>query len=121
NADYVTLEFDVCYDTEDDPNFDVQAFDGLFVRVFDATPGDTARSVLAEAFAHDFVTDGFNGYPKHEPRSNNPFYFADMALWSGDSGGFQHVRMRLPGMAGASMQLRFEYTQDGNGICSDVR
>ena len=29
-------------------------------------------------------------------------------------GRVQHVRMRLPGMAGTIAQLRFEYTQDGS-------
>ena len=49
DSDYVTLDFDVCTDTEDDPNFQIQAFDGLTLRIFDATPGTTARSVLVEA------------------------------------------------------------------------
>ena len=31
------------------------------------------------------------------------------------------VRMRLPGMAGSTAQLRFEFTQDAGGTCSDVR
>jgi hypothetical protein len=31
------------------------------------------------------------------------------------------VHMKLPGMAGSRIQLRFEYTQDELGICSDVR
>jgi hypothetical protein len=30
------------------------------------------------------------------------------------------VRLRLPGMAGATAQLRFEFTQDSNGTCLDV-
>jgi hypothetical protein len=44
-----------------------------------------------------------------------------MSGWAGDSGGMKHVKMRLPGMAGTTAQLRWEFTQDGGGICSDVR
>jgi hypothetical protein len=121
DAQYVTLEFDVCYDTEDDPNFRVLAYDGLFLRITDQTPGRTLRSVLAEAFAQEFTTDGLQHYPKHFPRSDNANYFEDMSAWSGFSNGIQHVRMRLPGMAGSRIQLRFEFTQDESAICSDVR
>ena len=121
NAEYVTLDFDVCYDTEDDPNFNIWAYDGFFVRVTDLTPGRTLRSVLAEAFQDEFTTGSLLGYPKHFPRSSNPAYFQDMSAWAGDSHGVQHVHMKLPGMAGSTFQLRFEYTQDGGGICSDVR
>lgn len=120
DADYVSVEFDVCTDTEDDPNFNVLAYDGLALRVTDLTAGRTLRSVLAEAFDDEFTTDGFKHYPKHLPRSSNPAYFQDMSVWAGDSGGPQHVRLRLPGMAGATAQLRFEFTQDGNSTCLDV-
>ena len=120
DSDYVTLDFDVCTDTEDDPNFRVQAFDGLTLRIFDATAGHTARSVLVEAFADELTTDGFKHFPKHLPRNNDPAYLQDMSVWAGDSHGSQHVHLRLPGMAGTSAQMRFEYTQDGSGICLDV-
>jgi hypothetical protein len=43
-----------------------------------------------------------------------------MSVWAGDSGGPWHVRLRLPGMAGSTAQLRFEYTQDGSATCLDV-
>jgi hypothetical protein len=121
DADLVTLDFDVCYDTEDDPNFNIRAYDGFFLRVTDLTPGRTLRSVLAEAFEQQFTTDGFKHYPKHFPRSNDPNYFEDMSAWAGASTKFQHVHLEFPGMAGSVVQLRFEYTQDANGICSDVR
>ena len=120
DSDYVTLDFDVCTDTEDDPNFLIQAFDGLTLRIFDTTPGRTARSVLVEAYADELTTNGFKHFPKHLPRNNNPAYLQDMSVWAGDSQGVQHVHMRLPGMAGSIAQLRFEYTQDGTGICLDV-
>jgi hypothetical protein len=120
NADYVTLDFDVCTDTEFDPNFQIQAFDGLTLRILDATPGHTARSVLVEAFADELTTNGFKHFPKHLPRNNDPAYLQDMSVWAGDSQGVQHVRMRLPGMAGTVAQLRFEYTQDGSATCLDV-
>ena len=95
------------------------AFDGLTLRI-DGHRGAYARSVLAEAFEDEFTTDGFKHFPKHLPRNNNPAYLQDMSVWAGDSGGPQHVRLRLPGMAGAIAQLRFEFTQDGNGTCLDV-
>jgi hypothetical protein len=44
-----------------------------------------------------------------------------MSAWAGESQGFKHVRMRLPGMAGSTAQLRFEYTQDAIATCGDVR
>jgi len=120
-SSYVTVEFDVCYDTEDDPNFNIQAFDGFLVRVTDLPPAPLVRSELVEAFADELTTGSIQHFPKHFPRNNNGNYFQDMSAWAGFSNGFQHVRMRLPGMAGRNIQLRFEYTQDAFGICSDVR
>lgn len=120
DSDYVTVEFDVCTDTEDDPNFDIQAYDGLLLRILDATPGNTVRSVLVEAFADEFTTGAIKHYPKHFPRSSNAAYFQDMSAWAGDSLGAKRVRMKLPGMAGTIAQLRFEFTQDGTGTCLDV-
>jgi hypothetical protein len=121
DADYVTIDMDVCYDTEDDPAFNILAFDGFLLRVTDMTPGRLLRSVLVEAFEDVFRTGSFFHYPKHFPRSGNSAYFQDMSAWAGDSQGVRHVRMRLPGMAGSTAQLRFEFTQDSNGTCSDVR
>jgi hypothetical protein len=43
-----------------------------------------------------------------------------MSVWAGDSGGVKHVHLRLPGMAGTTDQLRFEFTQDGSSTCLDV-
>jgi hypothetical protein len=121
NAEYLDVEFDVCYDTEEDPNFNVLAYDGFFLRLTDLTPGRTLRSVLAEAFADEFTTGALLHYPRHLPRSGNTSYFQDMSAWAGDSSGVKHVRMRLPGVAGSTMQLRFEYTQDGIVTCADLR
>jgi len=120
DADYVTLDFDVCTGTEDDPNFAVQAFDGLTLRILDGTPGHTARSVLVEAFEDELTTGSVKHFPKHLPRNNDPRYLQDMSVWAGNSHGARHVHMRLPGMAGTTSQLRFEYTQDGSGTCLDV-
>jgi hypothetical protein len=118
---YVEIEMDVCYDTEEDPNFNVLAYDGFFLRLTDFTSGRTLRSVLVEAFADEFTTGGVNHYPRHLPRSSNRAYFEDMSAWAGFSDGPKHVRMRLPGMAGSTFQLRFEFTQDGSVSCSDLR
>ncbi len=120
-AEYVTLDFDVCYDTEDDPAFNILAYDGFLLRITDQTTGRLLRSELVEAFEDEFTTGTFNHFPKHFPRSSNPAYFQDMSAWAGDSLGVKHVRLRLPGMAGSTVQLRFEYTQDSASICSDVR
>lgn len=121
NAEYVTLDFDICYDTEDDPNFNVLAYDGATLRITDFTAGRFARANLVEAFAESIVTGSFFHFPKHTPRNSNPNYFEDMSVWAGDSGGFKHVSMRLPGMAGSTVQLRPDYTQDSLGTCTDVR
>ncbi|HEX5935319.1 MAG TPA: hypothetical protein VFY63_14245 [Pseudorhizobium sp.] len=121
NSDYVLVEFDVCYDTEDDPVLPTTAYDGLFLRVTDLTTGRTLRSVLAEAFADGFTTGNIAHYPKHLPRSGDPDYFEDMSVWAGVSGGARRVRLRLPGMQNSVAQLRFEFTQDSSFTCRDVR
>jgi hypothetical protein len=120
-ASAVTLDFDLAYRLEDEPTQKVAAFDGLTVRVTDQTGGTPLRSVLAEAFAQQFTTGSSDHFPKHLPRSSDAAYFQDMSVWSGDSGGVQHVRMRFPGagMVGRSVQLRFEYTEDTAGTCTD--
>src|SRR5262249_7092342 len=67
--------------------------------------------------------------PRHLNRDDDPGYFEDLSAFGGDSraqpgantNGFQHVRLKLPGMAGVSAQLRFEFTQDFTGTCSAVR
>jgi len=120
-ADFVTVDFDVCYDTEDDPAFHVKALDGFLVRIADLTPGHTLRSVLVDAFADELTTGALQGFPKHLPEAGDFNYFSDMSVWAGDSHGVQHVHMRLPGMAGTTAQLRFEYTQDAAGTCTLVR
>lgn len=119
DSNYVTLDFDICYDTEDAPDFNVLGYDGALIRITDFTPGNLARAELAEAFAETITTDGFFHYPKHGPRSSSTAYFQDMSFWSGNSGGFKHVSMRLPGMAGATIQLRPDFTQDSGGTCND--
>ena len=121
NSEYVIVEFDICYDTEDDPVLQTTGYDGVFLRVTDLTTGRTLRSVLAEAFADEFKTGNIFHYPKHLPRSGDPDYFEDMSAWAGDSGGIKRVRMRLPGMQGSVAQLRFEFTQDSIFTCLDVR
>jgi hypothetical protein len=121
DSEYVVVEFDVCYDTEEDPNLRVLAYDGFFLRVTDLTPGRLLRSVLAEAFEDEFTTGAFEHYPRHLPRSGDPNYFEDMSVWAGSSQGLKHVRLRLPGMQGSIAQLRFEYTQDSLFTCQNVR
>jgi hypothetical protein len=117
-SSYVTFDFDVKYNTEDDPNFNILAFDGFLLRITDQTPGRVLRSVLVDAFADAFTTGSVDGYVKHLPRSGNPNYFQDMSVWGGNSGGILHVHLVLPGMAGSTIQMRWEYTQDANGIAA---
>jgi hypothetical protein len=121
DAEYVTLEFDICYDTEDDPSLPVTDYDGMVLRIRDFTSGRTARAVLVEAFADSIQTGNVAFLPKHFPRNGSSAYFQDVSNWGGYSNGFQHVSMRLPGMAGSTVQLSFEFTQDSNTICSDLR
>ncbi len=119
---YVTLDFDVAYNTEFDTAFDYLAYDGMTLRIFDQTPGQLGRSVLAEAFAEILTTGSANHFPKHLPRDNNSSYFQDMSVWAGNSNGLVHVSMKFPGtgLAGRQIQLRFEYTDDGSFNCLDV-
>jgi len=121
NAAYVTLEFDTCYDTEDDPSYKVLAYDGLMLRITDLTPGRVLRSVLVEAFAEEFTTGTANHLPKHLPRNSSTSYLQDLSAWAGDSNGIKPVKLRLPGMQGSTVQMRWEYTQDSGGTCADVR
>ena len=120
NASFATLDFDVWYNTEDDPDFNILAYDGFCLRVTDLTAGRTPRSCLAEAFAQTITTGNLQHYPKHLPRGNSAAYFEDMSVWAGFSVTWKHVHMQLPGVAGSTLQLRWEYTQDKAGIGTDV-
>jgi hypothetical protein len=133
-SSYVTPDMDVCTNTEDEPFFNIQAYDGLVLRIADWTPGrrvpptcdplsqpQCPRQNLAEAFAKEITTGSIKHYPKHFPRFTSAVYLEDMSAWAGDSHGFQHVHMKLPGMGGSRAQLRFEYTQDPSADCTAVR
>jgi hypothetical protein len=123
NSEYLLLDFDVAYNAEDDPNFNILAYDGLLLRITDLTAGNIVRSVQIESFAEEFTTGGVPFYPKHMPRSSAAAtaYLQDLSAWSGSSGpGSRHVHLKLPGMAGTTVQLRWEYTQDSFGTCSDT-
>ncbi len=117
----VTVDFDLVYDLEEEPSKLVEAYDGMTLRITDSTSGATLRSVLAEAFAEKLQTGAANHFPRHLVRSSNTSYFQDMSVWSGPSNGTQHISMRFPvnGMTGRTIQLRFEYTQDASGLCTD--
>jgi hypothetical protein len=121
NAEYVTLDFDIAYDTENDPNFNVLAYDGADLRITDFTPGRLARTAFVEAYAEDFTTGASSHYPAHLPRFNTTAYLQDISAWAGDSGGFKRVHMKILGMAGSTIQLRPDYTQDNIGTGADVR
>jgi len=122
DAQWVTIDMDICTDTEDEPVFNVQAYDGFFLRITDVVPAPAPLfSYLLEAFAEDFTTGSLLHYPKHFPRNSDPSYFEDMSVWAGESGGVKHVHARLPGTTARRLQLRFEYAQDSVGTCADVR
>jgi len=125
NSEYVTLDFDVKYDTEEDPRFNILAFDGFLLRIGDYGRTTSShvllRSVLAEAFEEEFTTADLNHYPRHFPRSHSAAYFQDMSAWAGNSAGLKHVHAKLRGMAGRSVRLWWEYTQDESSTCKAVR
>jgi hypothetical protein len=122
DAAYLQVELDVCYDTEEDTFYNVLAYDGLFLRITDVTDPTNVRSVLAEAVGREFSTGDVEHYPRHLLRSSNPAYFDDMSVWAGSSDGkTKKVKLTIPGIAGRSVQLRFEYTQDANTTCADLR
>ena len=128
-AHRVIMELWICYETEDDPDFNVLAYDGLTLRVVDETTGRVVRSVLAEAFAPRIKSGvgvhppGY-GYPdhlpKHLPRSGHPGYFQDMSVWAGSSRGLKSIYVELDGIQGSNVRLSFDYTQDGSGTCLDA-
>ncbi len=117
----MTVDFDIAYDTEDEPVFHVQAYDGALLRIRDQTAGRVSRDVAVEAFAEEFTTGAAHFYPKHLPRSNAAGYLPDLSAWAGDSNGYRHVHLKLPGMAGSTAQLRFEFTQDSVFNCASIR
>ncbi|HET6948789.1 MAG TPA: hypothetical protein VFI47_00335, partial [Acidimicrobiales bacterium] len=121
-ASELRVDLDLVYDLEEEPSQAVLAYDGLTLRIADRTNGQTLRSILTEAFATEIKTGGANHFPRHLPRSGDPAYFEDMSVWSGASGGPVHVSMRFPGagVTGRTLQLRFEYTQDSNTVCTQL-
>jgi hypothetical protein len=123
NAEYVTIDMDVAYNSEEEVSYKYMGYDGFLLRVLDNTTGRFARSVMIEAFAEEFTTGEIQWYPKDFPRRNQSFQ--DIGAWSGFSNGFKRVHMKFPAASltpsvgtnslnGAQVQLRFEYEQDGN-------
>ncbi len=128
-AHLVILDLWLCYETEDDPDFGVLAYDGLTLRVVDETTGRVVRPVLAEAFASRIKSGiglfppgyGYpDHFPKHLPRSGHPGYFQDSSVWAGSSGGVTPSYFVLDGIQGSTVRLSFDYTQDGSGTCLDA-
>ncbi len=117
---YVTVDFDIVYNLEDEPSLQILAYDGVTLQIFDAS-ASPVRSVMAEAFAEIIRTGNIKHFPKHLISRNGRFpnYLDAVAAWSGNSQGTQHVFMKFPGagMAGHQIQLRFEYTEDENTAC----
>lgn len=125
----VALDFWLCYETENDPDFNERGYDGLVLHILDETPGRIARAVLPDAFAdwqrldqvHAASSIQYGDYPRHLARSAHPAYLQSMPAWSGSTQRIQKsVHMELPGMQGSTVRLGFDYTQDGNGTCLDA-
>ena len=123
-TNYVQLDFDIAYSTEDEPSLQNLAYDGVTLRITDQTGApNLARSILAEAVGEIIQTGSNTGFPKMFPRSSTSApYFQDVACWAGFSNGFKHVTMKFngQGMVGRKLQIRWEYTEDGSGICTSV-
>jgi hypothetical protein len=130
NSEYVTFDFDVVTDTEDDAyahgtvldphQLAIRTFDGALLRITDQTPGHVLRSVQLEAVEEEMTTGGVPFYPKAFVRSS-ALSLTTLPAWGGDSQGFKHVRVKIRGMAGDTIQLRWEYQQDSISPCTDVR
>jgi len=82
---YVSVDFDIAYNLEDDPGRQVRATMACSSRS-SILRGIHARDVLAEAFAESIRTGAANHYPKRLPRDSNPNYMDNMSVWSGRSG-----------------------------------
>jgi hypothetical protein len=117
DAEYVTIEFDISYGTPADSSRPTGTFAGLSLRLYDQTPGRTARHVPIEAVAQDFMTGPTPFYPKHtlaSPSSYATNSLYDMSAWGGSSPPTgRHVSMKIPETAGSTFQLRFEFIEDG--------
>jgi hypothetical protein len=117
-------------DTEDDAyehgtvpdphQLTVRTFDGALLRITDQTPGHVLRSVQLEAVEEEMTTGGVPFYPKAFIR-NSSLSLSTLPAWGGDSQGFKHVHVKIRGMAGDTIQLRWEYQQDSISPCTDVR
>ena len=119
NAQYATVDFDIAFDTEDDPGFatTVRGVGGPVQRRNTRT--DEPAPVLAEAFAERFKTGTADFYPEalsaqRQPRV--PTGSLWISAWAGDSragtadvGSYTRVRLKLPGMAGSTVRLLFDY------------
>jgi hypothetical protein len=130
NSEYVTVDFDVAYDLEEESRLNVLAYDGLVLRLQDVTSGRMSRFVAAEAFAEEFKTALSNFYPRRllQHDFGNNSYLEDLSAWSGNSragnaepNGYRHVHLKLPGMAGSTAKLSFDYTQDDGFDCTSPR
>ena len=121
DADYVTLEFDVCTTPKHDPNFNVLAYDGLPLRVpgLDAGPASAfgARGSVRGRVHDRTASSTIRSTCREAVRRISRTCRCGPEIRRAR----KHVRLRLPGMAGTTAQLRFEFTQDGIATCSDVR
>jgi hypothetical protein len=116
----VALDFDIAVALESEPSQQIKAYDGCFLQLHDLTGGSYAvRSIYASAFADAFDTGTNKGY-SHRLAKNPISGTPSVDAWSGSTQGQKHVSMRFPGqgMAGHTIQLRFEFIEDANGTCT---
>lgn len=107
-AQFYDIEFDTSYDLETATSR--TGFDGgsLTLRF-----NGGGLSIFASAFAVEF-----DGRYEHRINRSAGGNSGDRSGWSGDSGGYRHIRIRIPGEDVSeadltSIQFRFDMTSDG--------
>lgn len=108
-ADFYDIEFDINYNEEVATSR--TGFDGgsLTLRF-----NDGGSSIFASAFATEF-----DGRYEHRLERSAGGQSGDRSAWSGNSGGFRHIRIRIPakdvaGVDLTSIQFRFDQTSDSS-------
>ena len=103
NATYVEISFDTSYNLEaQDARTGFDAFSFGYAVDGSGTHFATADAIEFDHRYTDYIDRGSgNGR-------------GDRSGWSGDSGGYHHVRARIPGLAGHSLEPRFDLTTDSN-------
>jgi hypothetical protein len=106
NATYTEVQFDVMYGLEAQDTR--TGFDALsFEYQIDGT--GSSHFATADAIEFDYR---YTHYIVRASGGGNGF--GDRSAWSSSSGGYKHVRIRIPGLAGHTLTPRFSVTTDAN-------